>query len=51
MALDMIAKSIGMFEVIFTTFIVNIRHMLMSASLNEKVVNDGRGKKRFTPLG
>lgn len=51
MALDMIAKSIGVFEVIFTTFIVNIRHMLMSASLNEKVVKERPWKKGIYAFG
>ncbi|OLS39542.1 branched-chain amino acid ABC transporter permease [Alkalihalophilus pseudofirmus] len=39
MALNLIAIGTGAFEIIFTTFIVNIRHLLMSASVNEKVEN------------
>jgi 4-azaleucine resistance transporter AzlC len=51
MALDMIAKQMGMFEIIFTTFIVNIRHMLMTASLNEKVVKERSWKKALYAFG
>ncbi|MFB5661366.1 AzlC family ABC transporter permease [Alteribacillus sp. HJP-4] len=40
MALSLIAAGTGAFEIIFTTFIVNIRHFLMSASLNEKAEPD-----------
>ncbi|MBM6617175.1 AzlC family ABC transporter permease [Bacillus sp. RD4P76] len=36
-ALSLIAAGTGAFEIVLTTFIVNIRHFLMSASLNEKV--------------
>lgn len=36
MSLSLIAVGTGMISIIFTTFIVNIRHFLMSASLNEK---------------
>ncbi|SFP78726.1 AzlC family ABC transporter permease [Salibacterium halotolerans] len=38
MALSLLAAGTGAFEIIFTTFIVNIRHFLMSASLNEKTL-------------
>lgn len=51
MALDMIAKQIGMVEIIFTTFIVNIRHFLMTASLNEKVEKDHPIKKAIYSFG
>ena len=51
MALDMIAKGIGAVELILTTFIVNIRHLLMSASLNEKVEKDARWKKAIYAYG
>lgn len=51
MALDMIAKSVGMIEIILTTFIVNIRHVLMSASLNEKVEKDRPIKKAIYAFG
>ncbi len=40
MSLSLIALGTGMIEIILTTFIVNIRHFLMSASLNEKVELD-----------
>jgi 4-azaleucine resistance transporter AzlC len=39
-SLSLLAQGIGIFEVILTTFIVNIRHFLMSASLNEKAEED-----------
>ncbi|WP_062352176.1 AzlC family ABC transporter permease [Bacillus kwashiorkori] len=51
MALDMIGKHIGMVEIVFTTFIVNIRHFLMSASLNEKVEKDHPLKKAIYAFG
>lgn len=51
MALDMIGKHIGSLEIIFTTFIVNIRHFLMSASLNEKVEKDHPLKKAIYAFG
>ncbi len=51
MALDMISKQIGMFEIIFTTFIVNIRHLLLTASLNEKVEQDKPWKKAIYAFG
>ncbi|MBS4171982.1 AzlC family ABC transporter permease [Bacillus sp. FJAT-49736] len=37
MSLSLFASGAGAFVIIFTTFVVNIRHFLMSASLNEKV--------------
>ncbi|WP_100404901.1 AzlC family ABC transporter permease [Bacillus solitudinis] len=40
MALNLIALGTGAIEIIFTTFIVNIRHLLMTASLSERVEND-----------
>ncbi|ARK31515.1 AzlC family ABC transporter permease [Halalkalibacter krulwichiae] len=40
MALNLIAIGTGAFEIIFTTFIVNIRHLLMSASVRERVEDD-----------
>jgi 4-azaleucine resistance transporter AzlC len=39
-SLSLISLGTGIFEIILTTFIVNIRHLLMSASLNEKVEED-----------
>ncbi|WP_071459096.1 AzlC family ABC transporter permease [Bacillus massilinigeriensis] len=35
-ALSLLAAGTGMLEIVLTTFIVNIRHFLMAASLNEK---------------
>lgn len=35
-ALNLLALGTGAIEIILTTFIVNIRHFLLSASLNEK---------------
>lgn len=37
MALNLIVVGTGALELIFSTFIINIRHFLMSASLSEKV--------------
>lgn len=51
MSLDMISKQIGVIEIILTTFIVNIRHLLMSASLNEKVEQDKPIKKALYAFG
>ncbi|WP_066068401.1 AzlC family ABC transporter permease [Neobacillus soli] len=39
-SLSLIAYGTGIFEIILTTFIVNIRHFLMSTSLNEKCEED-----------
>lgn len=39
-SLSLLTLGTGIFEIILTTFIVNIRHFLMSASLNEKVEDD-----------
>lgn len=39
-SLTLLTLGTGIFEIILTTFIVNIRHFLMSASLNEKVEED-----------
>jgi 4-azaleucine resistance transporter AzlC len=36
-ALNLLALGTGAFEIVLTTFIVNIRHFLMSASLTEKI--------------
>lgn len=36
MALSLIANGTGALEIIFTTFIINIRHLLMSTALSEK---------------
>ncbi|HAQ07821.1 MAG TPA: branched-chain amino acid ABC transporter permease [Bacillus bacterium] len=39
-SLSLLMQGIGIFEIVLTTLIVNIRHFLMSASLNEKAEED-----------
>ncbi|WP_246031767.1 AzlC family ABC transporter permease [Salibacterium salarium] len=51
MALSLLAVGTGALEIIFTTFIVNIRHFLMSASLNEKAHSDSLLKKAGYAFG
>ncbi|RSL31054.1 branched-chain amino acid ABC transporter permease [Salibacterium salarium] len=51
MALSLLAVGTGALEIIFTTFIVNIRHFLMSASLNEKAIPDSPWKKAGYAFG
>ena len=51
MALSMFALGTGAIEIIMTTFIVNIRHFLMSASLNGKMEEDARWKKAIYAFG
>lgn len=50
-AINMIAVGTGALEIIFTAFIVNIRHFLMSASLNEKAEEDPVWKKAIYSFG
>ncbi|GAE25242.1 hypothetical protein JCM9140_1224 [Halalkalibacter wakoensis JCM 9140] len=50
MALTLIAMGTGAFEIIFTTFIVNIRHLLMSASVRERIEMIIQLLKPFTLL-
>ncbi|MCJ8005950.1 AzlC family ABC transporter permease [Lederbergia wuyishanensis] len=50
-ALNMFALGTGAAEMILTTFIVNIRHFLMSASLNEKVEEEVSWKKALYAFG
>ncbi|MEH7546442.1 AzlC family ABC transporter permease [Neobacillus vireti] len=50
-SLSLIAYGTGIFEIILTTFIVNIRHFLMSATLNEKVEKDRLLKKLLYAFG
>ncbi|KAA0547687.1 AzlC family ABC transporter permease [Bacillus sp. BGMRC 2118] len=50
-ALSLIAAGTGAFEIVLTTFIVNIRHFLMSASLNEKVEEAPRIFKAIYAFG
>ncbi|MBU8908358.1 AzlC family ABC transporter permease [Desertibacillus haloalkaliphilus] len=51
MALNLIALGTGALEIIFTTFIVNIRHLLMSASVSEKLEHDHPIKKAICAFG
>ncbi|MFC4322293.1 AzlC family ABC transporter permease [Litchfieldia salsa] len=50
-SLSLLAVGTGVFEIILATFILNIRHFLMSASLNEKVENDHPFKKALYAFG
>ncbi|ASV66290.1 AzlC family ABC transporter permease [Cytobacillus sp. FSL W7-1323] len=51
MALSLISLGTSTFEIIFTTFIVNIRHFLMSTALNEKAEDDRLMKKALYSFG
>ena len=51
MSLNMIVLGSGVFEIVMTTFILNIRHFLMSASLNEKVEEKSLWKKSLFSFG
>ncbi|WP_223700777.1 AzlC family ABC transporter permease [Sutcliffiella deserti] len=51
MSLNMIVLGSGVFEIVMTTFILNIRHFLMSASLNEKVEEQKLWKKSLFSFG
>lgn len=50
-SLSLITLGTGIFEIILTTFIVNIRHLLMSASLNEKVEQERTVYKAIYAFG
>ncbi|CAM3653590.1 AzlC family ABC transporter permease [Mesobacillus zeae] len=50
-SLSLLAAGTGTFEIVLTTFIVNIRHFLMSASLNEKASGDSVFGKMFYAFG
>lgn len=50
-SLSLLALGTGVFEIILTTFIVNIRHFLMCASLNERVEDDLPVKKALYAFG
>ncbi|MCD7034879.1 AzlC family ABC transporter permease [Metabacillus sp. GX 13764] len=50
-AINLIASGTGAVEIILTTFIVNIRHFLMSASLGEKTEEDPAWKKAIYAFG
>jgi 4-azaleucine resistance transporter AzlC len=49
--LNLLALGTGMFEIVLTTFIVNIRHFLLSASLNERMEKDKIWKKIMYAFG
>ncbi|MGN1401451.1 MAG: AzlC family ABC transporter permease [Bacillus sp. (in: firmicutes)] len=51
MSLNLIGLGTGMFEIILTTCIVNIRHFLMSAALEEKVGEEKTGIKAIYAFG
>lgn len=51
MALQMIAAGTGAIEIIIATFIVNIRHFLMSASINERTTERSPLKKAAMAFG
>jgi 4-azaleucine resistance transporter AzlC len=50
-ALNLLSLGTGAFEIVLTTFILNIRHFLMSASLNEKAESDALWKKALYAFG
>ncbi|WP_027409008.1 AzlC family ABC transporter permease [Anoxybacteroides tepidamans] len=50
-ALNLLSLGTGAFEIVLTTFILNIRHFLMSASLNEKAELDALWKKALYAFG
>lgn len=51
MSLSLLALGTGIFEIVLSTFIVNIRHFLMSASLNEKTEEDRPWVKALYAFG
>lgn len=50
-SLSLLTLGTGLFEIVLTTFIVNIRHFLMSASLNENVEKESTGLKMLYSFG
>lgn len=50
-SLSLIAKSVDPVLIVLNTFVVNIRHFLMTASLNEKMQSDARWKKGLYAFG
>ncbi len=50
-SLSLLTLGTGIFEIILTTFIVNIRHFLMSAALNEKCEEDQLVNKAIYSFG
>ena len=50
-SLSLLTLGTGIFEIILTTFIVNIRHFLMSSALNEKCEDDHLVNKAIYSFG
>lgn len=50
-SLSLLSLGTGIFEIILTTFIVNIRHFLMSSALNEKCEDDLLANKAIYSFG
>lgn len=50
-SLSLIVYGTGILEIVLTTFIVNIRHFLMSTTLNEKCEDDHLGNKMVYSFG
>lgn len=50
-SLSLLTLGTGIFEIVLTTFIVNIRHFLMSASLNEKMEEERTPLKMLYSFG
>ncbi|WP_335870100.1 AzlC family ABC transporter permease [Bacillus sp. 2205SS5-2] len=51
MSLNMMALAATGIEIVLATFVVNIRHLLMSASLNEKIDKAPHWQKAFLSFG
>ncbi len=51
MALGLLALGTGAVEIVFSTFIVNIRHMLMSMSINEKAIQESTLRRLIYAFG
>ncbi|WP_051314769.1 AzlC family ABC transporter permease [Alteribacter aurantiacus] len=51
MALSMIALGSGALEIVLATFIVNLRHLLMSASIHEKAEKGSKGERALYAFG
>ncbi|PLS18804.1 branched-chain amino acid ABC transporter permease [Bacillus sp. M6-12] len=50
-SLSLLTSGTGVFEIVLTTFILNIRHFLMSTALNEKSADDFLWKKAGYAFG
>ncbi|RFU63547.1 branched-chain amino acid ABC transporter permease [Peribacillus saganii] len=50
-SLSLLTSGTGIFEIVLTTFILNIRHFLMSTALNEKSTDDRLWKKAGYAFG